>query len=55
MVRLIDEALITIQTKHSIRQSSRNLLNPTIGNLELILRNLRTDAETHSEWLFAID
>lgn len=55
MVRLIDEALITIQTKHSIRQSSRNLLNPTIGNLEQILRNLRADAETHSEWVFAMD
>ena len=55
MVRLIDEALITIQTKYSIRQSSRNLLNPTIGNLELILRNLRAEAETHSDRVFAMD
>lgn len=55
MVVMIDEALTAIQTKYSIRQSSRNLLNPTIGNLEQILRTLRCDAETHGDWVFQFE
>jgi hypothetical protein len=52
MVIILNKALQHIEAKYPIRSSMRDLLKPTTGNLEILLRALLEDAQTHTDWIF---
>ena len=55
MVDVLKRAIQILEAKHPIRTSTRNLLKPSSGNFEVILRTLLDDASTHAEWIFNVD
>lgn len=55
MVIILNKALQHIEAKYPIRSSMRDLLKPTTGNLEILLRALLEDAQTHPSWIFHVE
>ncbi len=55
MSAVLEKAISILEATHPIRSSSRNLLNTSSGNLEVLLRSLRELASKHSNWTFQVN
>lgn len=55
MVTVLNKALLHIEAKHPIRSSTRDLLKPSTGNLEILLRSLLEEAKTNQSWIFHVE
>lgn len=55
MTAVLNNALEHIDAKYRIRSSTRDLLKPSIGNLEILLRTLLEEAKTNPTWIFHVE